>query len=76
VEVDDAALEATLVQEREVCAQVVRQCAFAATHEDRIEEQLALVDEACGDRLAGEFGTTYRDVGSGSRFKLADRTGG
>jgi hypothetical protein len=62
VEVDDAAVEATLVQELEVCAHVVRQCAFAATHHDRVEEQLALVDEACRDRLAGELGTTYRQV--------------
>jgi hypothetical protein len=36
---------------------------LAATDEDRVEEQVALVDEARGDRLAGELCTTNGDVG-------------
>ena len=63
VEVDDAAPESALIQELKPRAHLVRQCALAATDEDWVEEQVALVDEARGDRLAGELRTTDGDVG-------------
>jgi hypothetical protein len=56
--VDDAAPESALVQELEPSAHLVRQRALAATDEDRVEEQVALVDEARGERLACELRTT------------------
>jgi hypothetical protein len=40
VEVDDAASEAALVQELELGANVVRQCALSATDDDQDEEQV------------------------------------
>src|SRR6266496_100713 len=44
VEVNDAVSEPVLVEEFELRADVVRQCALAATHHDGPEEQMALVD--------------------------------
>ena len=66
MEVDDAAAEAALVQQLELGADAVGQGALAAADEDRDEEQLALVDQARGDRLAGELGAADRDVAAPS----------
>src|SRR5437588_3789902 len=73
MKMDDAALEAPLAHELEVCPHTVGQCTLAATHHDRVEEEVVFVDEACRDRLASELGTTYRDVRFRSRFELSDR---
>jgi hypothetical protein len=62
VKVNDAAGEAVLVQQFEPDPDVVRQCAFPAADEDRAEEQVAFVDQARGDGLAGELRTADRDV--------------
>jgi len=62
VEMNDVAFEAALAQELKLSTHVVRQRALTATHDDRAEEQMALVDQARGDRLAGELGTTDGDV--------------
>jgi hypothetical protein len=62
--VDDAASEAALADELELGTDVGSQRALAATYEDRYEEEMELVDQACGDGLAGELGTTDGDVGS------------
>ncbi len=57
VEVDDAACEPALDREARVGARTsVRQGALAAAHHDRAEEQVALVDQPCTDRVAGELG--------------------
>src|SRR5213078_3917921 len=44
VEVNNTASEAALGQEFELGANVVWQCALSTTHDDRSEEQVALVD--------------------------------
>src|SRR6476469_326646 len=55
VEMNDTILEAALIEQFELRADVVRQGAFAATHHDRAQEEMALVDQPGGDRLAGEL---------------------
>jgi hypothetical protein len=52
-EVNDAVSEPALFQEGERDADVVGQCALATTNDDRPEEQVQLVDQPRGDRLAG-----------------------
>jgi hypothetical protein len=47
VEVNDAVSEPALVQEHERDMDVVEQCALAATNNDRPEERVFLVDQAC-----------------------------
>jgi hypothetical protein len=64
MQVNDAALEPALVHELELGTNVARQCALAATYNDRSEKEMELVDQACGDRLAGQLGTTDGDVRS------------
>src|SRR5262245_19119099 len=75
MEVNDAASEAALGQELELGANVVRQCALSATDDDRDEEQVALVDQACGDRLASEPGTADTDVASRGLLEPSARCG-
>jgi hypothetical protein len=53
VELYDAAAESALIQELKPSPHLGRQCVLAAPDEDRVEEQMALVDEARRDRLAG-----------------------
>jgi acetyl-CoA acetyltransferase len=64
VQVNDAASETALVHELELGTDVARQCALAATYDDRYEKEMELVDQACGDGSASELGTTDGDVGS------------
>jgi hypothetical protein len=45
VEVNNTASETALTQELERQAEVVRDCALAATHHDRRKEQMALIDQ-------------------------------
>jgi hypothetical protein len=75
VEVDDAAPESALIQKLEPSAHLVGQCALAATDEDRAEEQVALVDEARRDGLAGELRTTNGDIGYRRLLEPPDRAG-
>ena len=44
-EIDDAAPEPALVEKFELHADVVGQCALAAAHHDRPQEQMTLVDQ-------------------------------
>jgi hypothetical protein len=60
--VNDTASEAAFGQELERNANVVRQGTLSATDDHRDEEQVALIDEARGHRLASEFGTADRDL--------------
>ena len=45
MEVNNTASETALTQELERQAEVVRDCALAATHHDRRKEQMALIDQ-------------------------------
>ena len=74
-EVNHAVSEAALVEEFEPCADVVGQCALAAAHHDRPEEQLALVDQPESERLTGELGAPDRDVSFGGLLEPADGIG-
>ncbi len=62
VEVNDTASEAPLGQELERGAHVTGQCTLSAADDDRVQEQMALIDQARGERLAAELGTADRDV--------------
>jgi hypothetical protein len=53
VEVHDAALEPAFVEQLQPCADALGQGALAPSHHDREQEQVALVDQPRGDRLAG-----------------------
>ena len=56
VEMNDPASEPALIQEFELRTDVLRQCALAPTHDDRPEEQMALVDHPRGNRPPGQLG--------------------
>ena len=56
MEMNDAVVEAALIEQFELRADAVRQGAFAATNHDRAQEEMALIDKAGADRLAGEPG--------------------
>jgi hypothetical protein len=73
VEVNDTASEAVFVQEFELDANVIRQCALSATDDNRAEEQVAFVDQACGYRFASELCTANRDVAGRGLLELPDR---
>jgi hypothetical protein len=74
VDADNALAESALVQELELYASyVVRPYALAATGQNWDEEQTALVDQACGNRVAGELGTADRDVRFRRLLERSDR---
>jgi hypothetical protein len=60
--INDTVCEPALVEEFELRAELVGQRPRATADHDRSEEQMALVDQAYGERLAGELGTPDRDV--------------
>src|ERR1035441_10170270 len=72
---NDAVSDPALVEEFELSADLVPQCALAAAHHDRPEEQMALVDQPQSERLASELGTPDRDVSFGGLLEQADRIG-
>ena len=64
VEVNHAVAETAFVQQLELQADVVGEGPVAASHHDRRDEQVALVDQPGPDRLGGEVGTAHGDVTS------------
>ena len=64
VEVNEPVSEPALIEKLELRADIVRQGALTASHHDRAQEQMALVDQARADCLAGKLGTPDCDVGS------------
>ena len=75
VQVDGAVPEATHVLEIEVHADAVRERRRAASHHDRREEQMDLVDQPRSERLRGEVGTADAEVARRRRLHLSDRVG-
>src|SRR5262249_58993170 len=73
MEVDDAALEAAIVEQLEPHPHVVGKGARSPAHDDRVEEEMALVDEAGGERRRGEVGTSHGEVALGRRLPTPDR---
>src|SRR5215216_2745765 len=73
MEVDDAAPEAALVHQFEPQADIRRKSPLAATHDERDEEQVALVDQRGRERVGGERRTANGEVVSRARFQLRDR---
>ena len=63
MEVNDAVSEPALVEKLKLRTDVVRQGALAASHHDRAQEQMALVDQPRANRVASELGTPDCDVG-------------
>jgi inner membrane transporter RhtA len=63
-EVHDAAREPALVQELKLRADAGRERPLTATHHDRAEEQVALVDQTRGDRLPGKLGAPHGEIAS------------
>src|SRR5262245_17356549 len=61
-EIDHSVAEAAFVEEFELQARVVGKGLFAASHDDRREEQVALVDQAGPERVGGELRTAHGDV--------------
>src|SRR6266545_432136 len=62
VDVDDAVAETAFVQQFELHADIGGQGRLPASHHDRREEQVELVDQAGLDRLGGELRTSHGDV--------------
>src|SRR3989440_7808084 len=75
VEVHHAVAEAAFVQQFEVEANMVGEGLFAASHYDRRDDEMVLVDQLGLDRLGGELRTAHRDVAYGSDFHLPDGPG-
>ena len=63
MEVNDAVSEPALIEKVELRTDVVCKGALAASHHDRAQEQMALVDQPRADCVASEFGTPDCDVG-------------
>lgn len=63
MEVNDAVSEPALIEKFELRADVVWQGALAASHHDRAQEQMALIDQPRADCVASELGTPDCDVG-------------
>ena len=59
---NDAVVEAVLIEQFQLRPDVVRQGAFAPTNQDRAYEEMALIDEPGADRLAGEVAAPDREV--------------
>src|SRR6185437_1332978 len=72
---DHAAAEAAMVDQLESDVSVARQRPVAAAHDDRVEEQVVLVDEAGPDRLSGESRPADADVSLGLLLEPPDRLG-
>jgi hypothetical protein len=73
VEVNDAVSEPALIETFELRADVVCQGALAASHHDREQEQMALVDQPRADRLAGELGMrTYQGAENCGALAILD----
>src|SRR5215218_8996798 len=64
-QVDDAVVEAALVQQLQADAGALGQRGLAAAHENGREQQLDPVDEAGGQRLRGELGAADHAVALG-----------
>jgi hypothetical protein len=73
VEVNDAVWEPALIEKFELRADVVWQGALAASHHDRAQEQMALVDQLHADCVASELVTP--DCGLGPRGLLQPADG-
>jgi hypothetical protein len=73
--VHDAAAEPVLVQKLEPDGHAIRQRALAAPDDDRVEEQMAFVDQPCRHRLAGQFRAADADVVRRGLLELPDRRG-
>jgi hypothetical protein len=54
-------------------ADVVREGALAASHENRREEQVAFIDQPGPERMRGKLGTAHGEVTSRRRLEVADR---
>jgi len=63
LEVNDAVSEPAPIDKFEWRADVVRQGALAASHQNRAQEQMAVVDQPRADCLASELSTPNCDVG-------------
>jgi hypothetical protein len=63
VVVNDVVWEPAFIERFELCADVVRQGALAVSHQDRAQEQVALVGQPRADCVASELGTPDSDVG-------------
>ena len=79
VEVDDPAPEAPLAQQLESGLNAFGKRVLSTTHKDRMEEEMALVDQSGSHRLGCEFGATHgrsRAEFSLSRLMLAGSNSG
>ncbi|VBA42597.1 hypothetical protein LAUMK13_04108 [Mycobacterium innocens] len=63
MQTNHAAAKPVLGQQLEPDTHVAGKTPLAATDEDRAAEQVPLVDQTRGHRLAGQPGTTNADVG-------------
>jgi hypothetical protein len=73
MQMNHAVAEPVFVEQLEVYPHVVRERPFAASHHYRRQEQVALVDQASLEGLAGELGTTDGHVPLGGRLQLPNR---
>ena len=74
MEVNRAIAEPAFVQPLEVQPDIVAgQGALAASHRDRHEEELVVVDEPSLDRLGRELRTADAEISAGFRLQLPDR---
>src|SRR5215469_13925246 len=74
-EINHTALKLTHGQEVELDAGIARQCVLAATDDDRVQKQVTLVDQTCGNGLASEFGSAHGDVTIRRSLELPDHRG-
>lgn len=59
----NAAAEATLAEQLEPHAEIVRQCPLTSAQDDRIKKQMTLVDQPLAHRLASKLRAGNRDIG-------------
>src|SRR5690606_16141416 len=67
-----AIAKAAFLQKLELQPDVLRQGRFAASHNNRDQEQVALVHQPRPEGLGGEFGAPNRDILLAGLFQLAN----
>src|SRR5512140_1175659 len=71
-EVNRTVPKAAFRQKLELQSHVVGQCGFAASHDDRDQEQMNLVEQPGPEGVVGELRTPDQDVMLAGRFQLPD----
>ena len=62
VKVDDAVAKSPLIEQLKPSVILARQSLLSTTHHNRIEKEVALVDQPCSKRECGQLGTSNGQI--------------